>query len=152
MPQVLSVNEVAALLRTTPQSLRTLMSAGRDVPPSFSIGRRRLFLRSEVLSWLYRKAGVMDHGARADRSPSGSPSKKGNPMPELLEVSEGDVFVDHDDEEFTVTALHPESGYAVLQDSEENQSTVTIKSLLRAIESGDLMPQRDADDSDDEEE
>ena len=145
MRDLLNVEEVAKLLRTTPESLRTLMSAGKDVPPSFLIGRRRVFLRRNVFDWLYRKAGVTNRDARPTDSHGGSLSAKGNPMTAALnEIAEGDVFLDEEeDDEYTIKKVHPQSGYAVLEDSEENEKTVSLKSLLDAIESGDLVRQDD---------
>jgi hypothetical protein len=67
-------------------------------------------------------------------------------MSRLLEVSVGDVLTENEsDEVFTVTELYPESGCAVLENSEGQKSAVTINNLLEAIESGDLVFQEDDD-------
>lgn len=65
-------------------------------------------------------------------------------MSKLFEVSMGDVLIEKEsDEVFTVTELYPESGCAVLENTEGQESAVGIKNLLDAIESGDLAFQED---------
>lgn len=67
-------------------------------------------------------------------------------MSKLFEVSMGDVLIEKEgDEVFTVTELYPESGCAVLENSEGRASAVSLKNLLDAIESGDLVFQEDDD-------
>ncbi len=67
-------------------------------------------------------------------------------MSKLFEVSMGDVLIEKEsDEVFTVTKLYPESGCAVLENTEGQESAVGIKNLLDAIESGDLAFQEDGD-------
>lgn len=71
-------------------------------------------------------------------------------MSKLFEVSMGDVLIEKEgDEVFTVTKLYPESGCAVLENSEGQESAVGLKNLLDAIESGDLVFER-ADDGEEE--
>jgi|SRR6266699_821315 len=73
-------------------------------------------------------------------------SQRSNPMSKLFEVSMGDVLIEKEsDEVFTVTKLYPESGCAVLENTEGQESAVGIKNLLDAIESGDLAFQEDGD-------
>jgi predicted DNA-binding transcriptional regulator AlpA len=140
MREILSVNEVAEILGTTPHSLRTMLSAGRDVPPSFNIGRRRVFLRRAVYAWLNRKAGVSGAGLGRSHFRSDFPSTKEQPtMSELFEVSEGDVFRDEDDgTELTIVKVYAERGYVVLNDS-QREVAVSIENLLDAVKDGEYI-------------
>ncbi len=47
-----TVDEVAALLRIAPATVRNRLCRGEDLPPSLRIGRRRLFPRDQFESWL----------------------------------------------------------------------------------------------------
>lgn len=140
MREVLSVDEVAEILGTTPDSLRALLSAGRDVPPSFNIGRRRVFLRRAVYAWLDRKASASGAGLRLRRFRSVfPPTQEQSAMSEILEVSKGDVFRDESSgAELTVVKLYAERGYAVLDDS-GRELTVSIESLLDAVKDGEYI-------------
>lgn len=159
MREVLSTAEVARILGTTPGVLRTLMTARRkpfaDLPPSFRIGRRRVFLRRVVYDWLNRKAGVSGPGLGRGRSRSVSPStqQEQSAMSEFFEVSEGDVFRDQDGgDELTVAKLYAERGYALLEDQDGEERTMSIERLLDAVEGGELVRVVEADEEDEAEE
>ena len=141
MREVLSVKEVARILDTTPGVLRTLLSAKRiktaDLPPSFRIGRRRVFLRRSVYAWLRRKVAKPGHIRSID---SFQPKKEQSVMSELFEVSEGDVFCNEDNgNEMTVTRLYAERGYALLENQDGDELTMSVGRLLSAIEDGELI-------------
>jgi predicted DNA-binding transcriptional regulator AlpA len=51
----LSLNQVCELLKITVQTGRNRISTGKPMPPSFRIGRRRLFVESEVINWIQEK-------------------------------------------------------------------------------------------------
>ena len=153
MREILSVNEVAEILGTTSHSLRTMLSAGRDVPPSFNIGRRRVFLRRAVYAWLNRKAGVSgaDPGHGHFRSISLSTQEQST-MSDLFEVSEGDVFRDEDDgTELTIVKVYAGRGYAVLNDS-QREVAVSIESLLDAVKDGEYIRVEENSEEDNSEE
>ena len=50
--------EVSQILRISEHTARTRLSMGLPMPPSFRVGRRRLFLKQEVERWLAAQAGV----------------------------------------------------------------------------------------------
>lgn len=53
---VMTLDEIALLLRITLQSARNRLSLGLDMPPSFKVGRRRLFLQHLVERWFAERA------------------------------------------------------------------------------------------------
>lgn len=55
--QTMSLPEVCELLKITEQTGRNRLSDALPMPPSFKVGRRRLFLVAEVESWLLNKSG-----------------------------------------------------------------------------------------------
>lgn len=151
MREVLSVNEVAEILGTTPESLRALLAARRDVPPSFNIGRRRVFLRRVVYAWLNRKAGVPGSGPIQSRIRSVLPlTQEKSAMSELFQVSEGDVFRDEDGTDLTVVKVYPERGYVVLSDS-ERELTMSLESLLDAVKDGEVVRVEEVEEDESEE-
>lgn len=54
----LSLEEVCGLLKISAQTGRNRLSRGCKMPPSFRVGRRRLFLKEEVAGWLKQQAGI----------------------------------------------------------------------------------------------
>lgn len=51
--EVLSSAQTAVVIGVKPQTFRFWESSGtRDLPPHITVGRRRKYLRSDVLSWL----------------------------------------------------------------------------------------------------
>lgn len=54
--KVLDLIEVCGLLHISVATGRNRLSNGMEMPPSFRVGRRRLFLESEVHAWLERRA------------------------------------------------------------------------------------------------
>lgn len=50
--KLLSLTETAALLGFTPAGLYNRRHAREDLPPSYKIGSRVKFRRSEVIAWL----------------------------------------------------------------------------------------------------
>lgn len=55
---VLGLEEVCKTLKITIQTGRNRLSKGLPMPPSFRIGRRRLFIESEIEKWLSEQAGI----------------------------------------------------------------------------------------------
>ena len=59
----MTLMEVSQILRISKHTARNRLSMGLPMPPSFRVGRRRLFLRQEVERWLAAQAGVSgNHG------------------------------------------------------------------------------------------
>ncbi|WP_268167441.1 helix-turn-helix domain-containing protein [Roseateles hydrophilus] len=53
----MTISDVAKLLHITEESARNRISAGQAMPPSFRVGRRRLFMREHVEQWLTARIG-----------------------------------------------------------------------------------------------
>ncbi len=70
--ETMTINDVSKLLHVTDDTARNRLAAGSEMPPSFRVGRRRLFLRSEVERWLIERAG---HRADSAQSPTAHESK-----------------------------------------------------------------------------
>ena len=60
----MTISDVSRLLHITDDTARNRLSAGLAMPPSFRVGRRRLFLRTEVEKWMSERAGAV-FGQRA---------------------------------------------------------------------------------------
>lgn len=60
----LTTEEVAALLRTKPQTVRWWHSVGRG-PASFKVGKRRLYPRAEVEAWVAKACLAEEQTNRA---------------------------------------------------------------------------------------
>jgi excisionase family DNA binding protein len=67
----LDVTDVAKVLRISVRTVRTRLATGRPMPPSFTVGRRRLFLRAEVYRWLRSQPGAVDKDESVKRSSRG---------------------------------------------------------------------------------
>lgn len=51
-PLTLDAHGLARLLQISPQTVRNRLSAGQNMPPSSSVGTRRVWIRDDVLAWL----------------------------------------------------------------------------------------------------
>lgn len=49
---ILTLEEVCGLLKITHQTGRNRLSLGLPMPPNFRVGRRRLFIASDVIDWI----------------------------------------------------------------------------------------------------
>ncbi len=63
--ETMTISDVSKLLHITDDTARNRLAAGNEMPPSFRVGRRRLFLRSEVERWLVERAGQPLGGANS---------------------------------------------------------------------------------------
>ena len=52
----MTLMEVSQILRISEHTARNRLSMGLPMPPSFRVGRRRLFLKQEVERWLAEQA------------------------------------------------------------------------------------------------
>jgi len=75
--QTLDISTVAQALRISVKTARNRLAAGLPMPPSFVVGRQRLFLPDQLDVWLRSQPGaVLNDGERADRLP---PARRGRP-------------------------------------------------------------------------
>lgn len=48
----LTLSEISKMLRISEHTARNRLSMGMSMPPSFRVGKRRLFIKAEVEVWL----------------------------------------------------------------------------------------------------
>jgi hypothetical protein len=66
--QTLDISTVAHTLRISVKTARNRLAAGLPMPPSFVVGRQRLFLPDQLDAWLRSQPGaVLNDGERAAR-------------------------------------------------------------------------------------
>lgn len=53
----MTLSEISQILKISEHTARNRLSLGLPMPPSFRIGRRRLFIREEVYKWVATQAG-----------------------------------------------------------------------------------------------
>ena len=58
MMDVLTLNDVCNILKITPQTGRNRLSMGMPMPPNFRVGRRRLFIATDVIDWIKEQSGT----------------------------------------------------------------------------------------------
>lgn len=61
---LLDLCELCKMLKITVQTGRNRLSRGLPMPPSFRVGRRRLFVATEVDRWLIEHAGLATEPAQ----------------------------------------------------------------------------------------
>jgi hypothetical protein len=75
--QTLDISTVAQALRISVKTARNRLAAGLPMPPSFVVGRQRLFLPDQLDAWLRSQPGaVLNDGERAARL---APARRGRP-------------------------------------------------------------------------
>ena len=76
----MDLEEVCALLKISPKTGRNRLFLGLAMPPSFRVGRRRLFLASEVEVWLQGQAGMVSPVSNREKTaPANVTPKRGRP-------------------------------------------------------------------------
>ncbi len=83
---VWGLEEVCKSLKITIQTGRNRLSKGLPMPPSFRIGRRRLFIESEIEKWLIEQAGI-DSGNTRHHETMVSNTSRGRPRKTHLSLS-----------------------------------------------------------------
>ena len=58
MMDVLTLNDVCEILKITPQTGRNRLSMGMPMPPNFRVGRRRLFVATDVIDWIKEQSST----------------------------------------------------------------------------------------------
>ncbi len=58
--ETMTLNDVCRILKINENTGRNRLSLGLPMPPSFRVGRCRLFLSTEVQKWLSERAGITD--------------------------------------------------------------------------------------------
>jgi hypothetical protein len=53
---ILTLEEVCGLLKITHQTGRNRLSLGLPMPPNFRVGRRRLFIATDVTDWITQQS------------------------------------------------------------------------------------------------
>jgi len=69
--ETMSLEDVCKLLKIDVSTGRNRLSGGAPMPPSFRVGRRRLFLKDEVELWLReqpKSTGLSIHSSRLDKN------------------------------------------------------------------------------------
>jgi hypothetical protein len=61
--ETMSLDEISNLLKISKGTARNRLSLGLPMPPSFRVGRRRLFLVTEVQKWLSDQVTICDEFA-----------------------------------------------------------------------------------------
>lgn len=75
--QTLDISSVAQALRISVKTARNRLAAGLPMPPSFVVGRQRLFLPDQLDAWLRSQPGaVLNDGERAALM---APTRRGRP-------------------------------------------------------------------------
>jgi predicted DNA-binding transcriptional regulator AlpA len=59
--ETITLTEVSQILKISEHTARNRLSLGLPMPPSFRVGRRRLFLKQEVERWLAEQAVQGSH-------------------------------------------------------------------------------------------
>jgi hypothetical protein len=73
----MGVSEVAAALRVTEKTIKNRMAAGLPMPPSFVVGRKRLFLPDQFAAWLRSQPGaVLEGHSGAPAAPTPLPNRR----------------------------------------------------------------------------
>jgi predicted DNA-binding transcriptional regulator AlpA len=65
-PDLMSINEVAALTRKSRHALYSMRYTNTG-PPSFRLGRRLVYRRADVLAWIESHAAADKHLGRVSR-------------------------------------------------------------------------------------
>lgn len=76
---IMTLEDVCKLLKITEQTARNRLSLRLPMPPSFKIGRRRLFLVSQVKKWLCQQAGIDSGNDTKNSDSAANPTKRGRP-------------------------------------------------------------------------
>ncbi|WP_084630486.1 helix-turn-helix transcriptional regulator [Desulfovibrio aminophilus] len=84
MDKLLTIEELAELLRTTPRGIRLRRHRGRSLPPALRLGGKLLWRASDISNWLDAEAvrqGINAGAPSAPESASQSPHlrKPGRP-------------------------------------------------------------------------
>jgi hypothetical protein len=80
--ETLDIWQIARVLRVSVKTVRNRLSVGLPMPPSFVVGRQRLFLQDQVDAWLRSQPGaVLDldaQGLNVVHERRGRPRKAGS--------------------------------------------------------------------------
>lgn len=59
--ETMNLDEVSKVLKITKATARNRLSQGLPMPPSFKVGRSRLFLTTEFYLWMAQQAKPINH-------------------------------------------------------------------------------------------
>jgi hypothetical protein len=127
--ELLNAEEVARILGTTPQAIRVAIANRRShlIPPSFTLGRRRVWLRRAVFCWLNRQANKQQPQPYRRR-----------PAVQIPRITIGLELVDDEGDEVVVTEVDPGEDAVTLEASDGEQYSMSLRNLRSRLRDGDF--------------
>ena len=127
--EVLDANQVACILGTTPEAIRIAVTKQRThlVPPSFRLGRRRVWLRREVLRWLSQQARPHQHSLHAEV-----------PAMDIPRITVGLELVDDEGNEVVVEKLNQSKGTVSLTTGDGDSYSMSLQALRSKLRDGEF--------------
>jgi len=127
--EVLDADEVARILGTTPEAIRIAVTKQRThlVPPSFRLGRRRVWLRREVLRWLSQQARPHQHSLHAEV-----------PAMDIPRITVGLELVDDEGNEVVVEKLNQSKGTVSLTTDDGDSYSMSLQALRCKLRDGEF--------------
>jgi len=80
--EILGIDAVARALQVSPKTIRNRLSSGLPMPPSFVVGRKRLFLPDQFAAWLRSQPGAVLEGESGMSATSPRNRRRGRPRQE----------------------------------------------------------------------
>jgi hypothetical protein len=78
--ETMGIEAVARALQVSPKTIRNRLNSGLPMPPSFMVGRKRLFLPDQFSAWLRSQPGaVLECQSGAPAAPTPLPRRRGRP-------------------------------------------------------------------------
>jgi hypothetical protein len=81
--EILGIDAVARALQVSPKTIRNRLSSGLPMPPSFVVGRKRLFLPDQFAAWLRSQPGAVLDGESGMSTTSPRNRRRGRPRQEV---------------------------------------------------------------------
>jgi len=127
--EVLDADEVACILGTTPEAIRIAVTKQRThlVPPSFRLGRRRVWLRREVLRWLSQQARPHHHSLHTEV-----------PVMDIPRITVGLELVDDEGNEVVVEKLYLSKGTVSLTTGDGDSYSMSLQVLRSKLRDGEF--------------
>jgi predicted DNA-binding transcriptional regulator AlpA len=141
--ELLNAEEVAQIIGTTSKAVRVALANQRThlIPPSFTLGRRRVWLRRSVLAWLSQIA-------RQQPRPFNS---QGGPM-HIPRIAIGLELVDDEGDEVVVRKINSTNSTVTLQSDRTGAYSMSLRDLRCKLRDGEFAIVEDDQDLDDDEE
>lgn len=128
--EVLGANEVARILGTTPDAIRIAVTKQRThlIPPSFTLGRRRVWLRRDVLRWLSQQARPHQHSPHTEV-----------PIMDIPRITVGLELVDDEGDQVIVEKLNLSKGTVMLSTSDGETYSMLLRTLRSRLRDGEFV-------------